>query len=171
MTAFNVVRFRVKPGREEQFVNAHREAEANFPGMRRVALVKTGERTYCVIGEWEDTASLAGAREQMISPAEPLPGHAGRPRRRAWRHRPGIGGGGRRNAAQGWVIPSTGARPSGPAWAGCPGLQRAVQLAADLLTGFLAPVNRATGAAGRPFQGAMYWVASGDDPAIENGGG
>jgi len=42
MTAFNVVRFRVKPGREEQFVNAHRDAEANFPGMRRVALVKTG---------------------------------------------------------------------------------------------------------------------------------
>ena len=67
MTAFNVVRFRVKPGREEQFVNAHREAEANFPGMRRVALVKTGERTYCVIGDWEDTASLAGAREQMIA--------------------------------------------------------------------------------------------------------
>ena len=50
MTAFNVVRFRVKPGREEQFVNAHRDAEANFPGMRRVALVKTGERAYCVIG-------------------------------------------------------------------------------------------------------------------------
>ena len=67
MTAFNVVRFRVKPGREEQFVNAHRDAEANFPGMRRVALVKTGERAYCVIGEWEDTASLAGAREQMIA--------------------------------------------------------------------------------------------------------
>ena len=38
MTAFNVVRFRVKPGREEEFVNAHRDAEANFPGMRRVAL-------------------------------------------------------------------------------------------------------------------------------------
>ena len=51
MTAFNVVRFRVKPGREEEFVNAHRDAEANFPGMRRVALVKTGERAYCVIGE------------------------------------------------------------------------------------------------------------------------
>ena len=67
MTAFNVVRFRVKPGREEQFVNAHRDAEANFPGMRRVALVKTGERAYCVIGEWEDTASLAGAREQMVA--------------------------------------------------------------------------------------------------------
>ena len=67
MTAFNVVRFRVKPGREEEFVNAHRDAQANFPSMRRVALVKTGERAYCVIGEWEDTASLAGARGQMIA--------------------------------------------------------------------------------------------------------
>ena len=67
MTAFNVVRFRVKPGREEEFVNAHRDAEANFPGMRRVTLVKTGERAYCVIGEWEDMAHLAGARDQMIA--------------------------------------------------------------------------------------------------------
>ena len=29
MTAFNVVRFRVKPGREQDFVEAHRNANAN----------------------------------------------------------------------------------------------------------------------------------------------
>jgi hypothetical protein len=66
MTAFNVVRFRVKPGGETKFVEAHRKAKANFPGFRHGALVKTGERTYCMIGEWEDFASLAAAREQMI---------------------------------------------------------------------------------------------------------
>ena len=58
MTAFNVVRFRVKPGRENQFVDEHRNAKFAFPGMRRAALVKTGERTYCIVGEWDDMASL-----------------------------------------------------------------------------------------------------------------
>jgi len=67
MTAFNVVRFRVKPGREDQFVDEHRKAKADFPGMRRAALVKTGERTFCIVGEWESMASIVGAREQMIT--------------------------------------------------------------------------------------------------------
>lgn len=67
MTAFNVVRFRVKPGREDQFVDEHRKAKSDFPGMRRAALVKTGERTYCIVGEWEDMASIVGARDRMIA--------------------------------------------------------------------------------------------------------
>lgn len=67
MTAFNVVRFRVKPGGEERFVEAHRKARADFPGFRRGALVKTGERTYCMIGEWSDFASIVAARERMIA--------------------------------------------------------------------------------------------------------
>ncbi len=66
MTAFNVVRFRVKPGREKEFVDHHRKAKADFPGFRRGALVKTGERTYCFIGEWDDFASVAGAEERMV---------------------------------------------------------------------------------------------------------
>ena len=67
MTAFNVVRFRVKPGREEQFIAAHRNAGRNFEGARRFVLVKTGERTYCVIGEWESQAKLAESRPRMIA--------------------------------------------------------------------------------------------------------
>jgi quinol monooxygenase YgiN len=67
MTAFNVVRFRVKPGREDKFLDEHRKAKADFPGMRRAALIKTGERTYCMVGEWEDMASIAGARQRMIA--------------------------------------------------------------------------------------------------------
>jgi hypothetical protein len=66
MTAFNVVRFRVKPGGEAKFVEAHRRTKVDFPGFRRGALVKTGERTYCMIGEWNDFASLAASREKMI---------------------------------------------------------------------------------------------------------
>lgn len=67
MNAFNVVRFRVKPGRENQFVEEHRKMNADFPGLRRAALVKTGERTYCFVAEWDDMASIVGAREGMIA--------------------------------------------------------------------------------------------------------
>ena len=66
MTAFNIVRFRVKPGREESFVEAHRRADPTFKGFLRGSLVKTGERTYCMVGEWDSFGSLAAARPQMI---------------------------------------------------------------------------------------------------------
>jgi len=66
MTAFNIVRFRVRPGREEAFVEAHRRADPNFKGFVRGALVKTGERAYCMVGEWDSFDSLAAARPQMI---------------------------------------------------------------------------------------------------------
>ena len=32
MTAFNIVRFRVQPGREDAFVDAHRRAQPAFKG-------------------------------------------------------------------------------------------------------------------------------------------
>ena len=67
MTAFNVVRFRVKPGKEEDFLKAHRGAGADFAGFRRFSMIKTGERAYCVIGEWDSVQSLATARPQMIA--------------------------------------------------------------------------------------------------------
>ncbi len=43
MGAYNVVRFRVKPGCEQQFIDAHRRAKPEFKGFRGGALVKTGE--------------------------------------------------------------------------------------------------------------------------------
>ena len=33
MTAFNAVRFRVKPGREQEFLDAHKKVMANWPGL------------------------------------------------------------------------------------------------------------------------------------------
>ncbi len=65
MTAFNTVRFRVKPGREEAFIEAHRRAERAWPGLRRANLIKTGDRTYCIIAEWSDMEALAAARPSM----------------------------------------------------------------------------------------------------------
>lgn len=66
MSAFNVVRFRVKPGREEAFIEAHRRADTAFKGFVRGTLVKTGERSFCIIGEWNSFDDLAAARPQMI---------------------------------------------------------------------------------------------------------
>jgi len=67
MSAFNVVRFRVKPGQETRFLDAHRDGKANWPGMLRGVMIRTGERTYCLIGEWADTDAIAEARSKMIA--------------------------------------------------------------------------------------------------------
>jgi hypothetical protein len=67
MTAVNVVRFRVKPGMDEAFLDAHRHGKADWPGMRRGFIVKTGERNYTLIAEWTDTTAIADARARMIA--------------------------------------------------------------------------------------------------------
>jgi len=67
MTAFNVVRFRVKPGRDQVFLDAHRNLARNWAGLNKINMIKTGDRTYCIIGEWTDMAAMAAARPQMIA--------------------------------------------------------------------------------------------------------
>ena len=66
MTAYNVVRFKVKPGQEQAFINAHKNAPA-IEGMLDGVLIKTGDRTYCVIGKWDNSDKLAAARPKMIA--------------------------------------------------------------------------------------------------------
>ena len=67
MTAFNCVRFKVKPGQDEAFINAHRNIAADWAGLQRVNLVKTGDSTYAIIGEWADMEAMAAARTSMIA--------------------------------------------------------------------------------------------------------
>ena len=67
MTAYNVVRFRVKPGREQEFLDAHKKVERNWPGLEQATIVKTGERTYCIVAQWTDMDTLAKARPNMIA--------------------------------------------------------------------------------------------------------
>ena len=67
MTAFNAVRFRVKPGRDKEFLDAHRRIERNWKGLKHVNVVKTGEGAYCIIGEWSDMDAIAAARPEMIA--------------------------------------------------------------------------------------------------------
>ncbi len=66
MNAFNVVRFRVKPGKEAEFLDAHRKMHPDFKGFKRFVIIKTGDRTYCAIGEWDSYQSIVAARPGMI---------------------------------------------------------------------------------------------------------
>jgi hypothetical protein len=67
MTAFNVVRFRVKPGREQEFLDAHKKVDASWSGLMHVNMIQTGDRAFCIIAEWTDTDALAKARPNMIA--------------------------------------------------------------------------------------------------------
>jgi hypothetical protein len=65
MTAFNTVRFRVKSGRERDFLNAHQKVD--WPGLKHANIIKTGDRTYCIIAEWTSAAAITEARSHMIA--------------------------------------------------------------------------------------------------------
>jgi len=65
VTAYNVVRFRVKSGRDQEFIDAHENI--SWPGLKHANMIKTGEGTYCIIAEWPDMETLANARPQMIA--------------------------------------------------------------------------------------------------------
>jgi heme-degrading monooxygenase HmoA len=66
MTAFNAVRFQVKPGREQEFLDAHSKVRATWPGLKHANIIKTGERNFCIIAEWDDEGALSNARANMI---------------------------------------------------------------------------------------------------------
>ncbi len=67
MAAFNSVRFRIKPGREQDFLDAHKSVGADWPGLVHASIIKSGDRAYCIIAEWTDMDALAAARPQMIA--------------------------------------------------------------------------------------------------------
>jgi hypothetical protein len=60
------VRFRVKPGHQEQFIAKHRSINPGLKGFRGGVLVKTGENTFCLIGEWASFQKIVDARPLMI---------------------------------------------------------------------------------------------------------
>jgi hypothetical protein len=67
MSAFNAVRFKIKPGRDRDFLEAHRNVHQDWPGLKRANIIKTGEDTYCLIAEWSDVEAIAQARPNMIA--------------------------------------------------------------------------------------------------------
>ena len=66
MAAFNAVRFKVKPGKDKDFLEAHKKIRANWPGLKHANIIKTGEGAYCIIGEWDNIDALTNARSDMI---------------------------------------------------------------------------------------------------------
>ena len=67
MAAFNTVRFRVKPGRDQEFLDAHKDVGANWPGLVHANIIKTGDRAYSIIAEWKDIDACVAARPNMIA--------------------------------------------------------------------------------------------------------
>jgi hypothetical protein len=68
VTAYNVVHLRVKPGCEDEFLALNRRPGHEVrSGLRKAALVKTGERAYCFIGEWDSMDAIVAARSDMIA--------------------------------------------------------------------------------------------------------
>ena len=71
MTAMNIVHMRVKPGREAEFAEIHRNL-GQMAGSRNFWVVKTGERDFCIVGEWQSHADMAAARPAMIANLDKL---------------------------------------------------------------------------------------------------
>src|SRR5215213_6926371 len=66
MSAFNAVRCRFKAGRDQEFLDAHRNVHREWPGLKHANIIKTGDHTYCIIAEWTDAEALSEARPNMI---------------------------------------------------------------------------------------------------------
>lgn len=67
MTAYGMVRFRVKPGQAEEFERRFASLPRQFDGLRKFALVKTGDHSYCSVGEWDSYGAIVAARPGMAS--------------------------------------------------------------------------------------------------------
>lgn len=67
MAVMNVVHMRVKPGKEDDFLRIHRELSLEaMPGGRKFRVVRSGERSFIVVAEWDSMEALAAARPVMI---------------------------------------------------------------------------------------------------------
>jgi quinol monooxygenase YgiN len=71
MTVMNVVHMRVKPGQVDACVAIH-ESMQQMAGMRSFRLVKSGERSFIVVGEWDSQDAMVAARPAMIANLDQL---------------------------------------------------------------------------------------------------
>lgn len=73
MPAMNVVHMRVKPGKESEFLALHDGFDLKtVPGCRNFWIVRSGERSFIVVGEWASMEALAAARTAMIQNLDKL---------------------------------------------------------------------------------------------------
>lgn len=67
MTAYNIVRLRVKQGRQADFEAVTRDFVPPRTGFRRGSAVKVAPTGYCFVGEWESYEALADSRNALIA--------------------------------------------------------------------------------------------------------
>jgi quinol monooxygenase YgiN len=68
MTVMNVVHMRVKPGQEQAFLELHENLDVSaMKGGRNFWVVRSGERSFIIVGEWDDMDAMAAARPAMIA--------------------------------------------------------------------------------------------------------
>ena len=66
MTAYNVVRMRAKPGFEDKVLASFKD-DTDMENARRFVVIKTGERSFCLMGEWNSMDDIVAARPKMIA--------------------------------------------------------------------------------------------------------
>ena len=64
MTAYSIVRLRVKPGRDQEFIDRLRQALSASPpeGLREAVVIRLGGNLYCCLLEWESYDAIADGR-------------------------------------------------------------------------------------------------------------
>lgn len=67
MEACNIVRMRVKPGFEAEFLAFNDPGHPDLPGMLDAWLIQTGPRDFCYIGRWVSPEALAEGRAAMVA--------------------------------------------------------------------------------------------------------
>ena len=73
MTAYNVVQFRAKPGREKELLASFENRDPAVAdrlrknGLRKFSVIKTGDNSYCLIGEWESMDGIVKSRPDMVA--------------------------------------------------------------------------------------------------------
>lgn len=68
MSAFNIVRLRVRPGAADDYLAIYRSRSLEeLPGLVALNVVQSGDRDFCVVGEWTGMDALAAARPKMVA--------------------------------------------------------------------------------------------------------
>ena len=67
MSGFNVVKFTVKDGMDDKFINENKKFNFDVPGFKRGNMIKTGDHNYCFIAEWDSANDSMNAEEKMVS--------------------------------------------------------------------------------------------------------
>ena len=67
MSGFNVVRFTVKEGMDDEFINQNKNFSFDVAGFKHGNMIKTGDHNYCFIAEWDSAKDSINAEEKMVS--------------------------------------------------------------------------------------------------------